>query len=118
MQHQGVKGCLQVRWQGVSDLQHLRCKELFTGELVRCIKFVTPRCKELFTGALARCKELFTDGSERCVISATPRCKEVVYRRDGEVCQICNTGDGFFLFYKRLYIILFLYSKHKNIKKY
>ena len=81
----GVKSSLQVGWQGVSDLQHRRCKELFTGGLARCIISAIPS-KELFTGEIVR-----------CVISAT-------------------LGMDFFVLQTLIYIILFLYSKHKNIK--
>ena len=87
----------QIGWQGVSDLQHRRCKELFTGETVRCVRFATPRCKGLFTGGLAR-----------CIISAIPRCKELFTGESERCIKFATLGMDFFVLQTLIYYTISL----------
>ena len=112
----GVKSCLQVGWQGVSDLRHRRCKGQFTGETVRCVRFATPGCKQLFTGELARCvrfatprcKGLFTGGLARCIISAIPRCKELFTGESERCIKFATLGMDFFVLQTLIYYTISL----------
>ena len=43
----GVKSCLQAGWRDESCLRHRRCKELFTGRLIRCVRQIYCRVRRL-----------------------------------------------------------------------